>query len=55
MERDFAFLVPDGGVFANNIILPKNKLKGGKAGEKAVVKVTKWPDEDNKNIIGEVV
>ena len=55
VERDFAFLVPDGGVFANNIILPKNKLKGGKAGEKAVVKVTKWPDEDNKNIIGEVV
>ena len=55
VERDFAFLVPDGGVFANNIILPKNKLKGGKAGEKAVVKVTKWPDDDNKNIIGEVV
>lgn len=55
VERDFAFLVPDGGVFANNIILPKNKLKDGKAGEKAVVKVTKWPDEDNKNIIGEVV
>lgn len=55
IERDFAFLVPDGNVFANNIIIPKNKLKGGKTGEKAVVKVTKWPDEDNKNIIGEIV
>ena len=55
VERDFAFLVPDGNVFANNIIIPKNKLKGGKTGEKAVVKVTKWPDEDNKNIIGEIV
>ena len=55
VERDFAFLVPDGNVFANNIIIPKNKLKGGKTGEKAVVKVIKWPDEDNKNIIGEIV
>ena len=55
VERDFAFLVPDGNVFANNIIIPKNKLKGGKTGEKAVVKVTQWPDEDNKNIIGEIV
>ena len=55
VERDFAFLVPDGGVFANNIIIPKNRLKGGKTGEKAVVKVTRWPDDENKNIIGEVV
>ena len=55
VERDFAFLVPDGNLFANNIIIPKNKLKGGKTGEKAVVKVTKWPDGDNKNIMGEVV
>ena len=30
LERDFAFLVPDGNVFANNIIIPKNRLKGGK-------------------------
>ena len=55
VERDFAFLVPDGGVFANNIIIPKNRLKGGKTDEKAVVKVTRWPDDENKNIIGEVV
>ena len=55
LERDFAFLVPDGNVFANNIIIPKNRLKGGKTGEKAVVKVTRWPDDENKNIIGEVV
>ena len=55
VERDFAYLVPDGNVFANNIILPKNRLKGSKTGEKVVVKVTKWPEGDNKNIIGEVV
>ena len=55
VERDFAYLVPDGNVFANNIIIPKNRLKGGKDGEKAVVKVTRWPDDDNRNIVGEVI
>ncbi len=55
VERDFAFIVPDGNVFPSNIIVPKNKLKGGKTGEKAVVKVTRWPDDENRNIIGEVV
>ena len=55
VERDFAYLVPDGNVFANNIIIPKNRLKGGKDGEKAVVKVTRWPDNDNRNIGGEVI
>ena len=55
VERDFAFLVPDGNVFPSNIIVPKNKLKGGKTGEKAVVKVTRWPDDENRNIVGEVV
>ena len=55
VERDFAFVVPDGNVFPSNIIVPKNKLKGGKTGEKAVVKVTRWPDDENRNIVGEVV
>lgn len=54
VERDFAFLSPDGGGFVNDIIIPKNKLKGGKTGDKALVKVIMWPGEDNKNIIGEV-
>lgn len=55
VERDFAFVVPDGNVFPSNIIVSKNKLKGGKTGEKAVVKVTRWPDDENRNIVGEVV
>lgn len=54
VERDLAFLSPDGGGFAHDIIIPKNKLKGGKNGDKALVKVMMWPSEDNKNIIGEV-
>lgn len=54
VERDIAFLSPDGGGFAHDIIIPKNKLNGGKNGDKALVKVMMWPSEDNKNIIGEV-
>lgn len=54
VERDFAFLVSDGKLFMHDIIIPKNRLKGGKTGDKALVKVTAWPSEDNKNIIGEV-
>ena len=40
---------------AQNILIPKNKLKGGKTDDKAVVKVTAWPDSEHKSIIGEVV
>lgn len=54
VERDFAFLVSDGKLFMHDIIIPKNRLKGGKTGDKALVRVTAWPSEDNKNIIGEV-
>lgn len=54
VEKDLAFLVSDSDIFVHDVIIPKNKLRGGKTGEKAVVKVTSWPTEDNKNIIGEV-
>ena len=55
VEKDFAFLVSNSDIFVHDVIIPKNKLKGGKSNDKALVKVTKWPDTDNKNIIGEVV
>lgn len=55
IEKDMAFLVTPDNIFAHDIIIPKNKLKGGKTGEKAVVKVTQWPDADHKNIIGQVI
>ncbi|MCD8291964.1 MAG: ribonuclease R [Prevotella sp.] len=55
VEKAFAFLVCDGDVFSQDIIIPKNKLKGGATGDKAVVKVKTWPTEENKNIIGEVI
>ncbi len=55
VEKAFAFLVCDGDIYTQDIIIPKNKLKGGVTGDKAVVKVKSWPTEDNKNIIGEVI
>ena len=55
VERDFAFLVTEGNIFVHDILIPKKKLKGGKTGEKAVVKITQWPSKDSKNIVGEVI
>lgn len=55
VERSFAYLVSDGQLFLHDILIPKNKLKGGKTGDKAVVKITEWPSEESKNIVGEVV
>ena len=55
VERDYAFLVTEGNIFVHDILIPKKKLKGGKDGEKAVVKITQWPSKDSKNIVGEVI
>lgn len=55
VERDFAFLIPDGNLFVHDIFIPKKKLKGGKTDDKAVVKITQWPSKDSKNIVGEVI
>ena len=52
VEKDFAFLISDGNIFVNDVIIPKRKLKGGKSNDKAVVKITQWPTKDNKNMIG---
>lgn len=55
VEKELAFLVTPGSLYTSDIIIPKKKLKGGKTGDKAVVKITQWPDSDHKNIMGEVV
>ena len=55
VERDYAFLITEGNIFVNDILIPKKKLKGGKTGDKAVVKITQWPSKDSKNMVGEVI
>lgn len=54
VTNSYAFLVTENRTLANDIFIPKDKLKGGKSGDKAIVKVTEWPDKA-KNPIGQVV
>ena len=54
VDKHYAFLLTEDRTLANDIFIPRDMLKGGKDGDKAVVKVTKWP-EDAKNPIGKVV
>ena len=54
VDKHYAFLLTEDRTLANDIFIPRDMLKGGKDGDKAVVKVTKWP-EDAKNPIGKVI
>lgn len=54
VAKSYAFLVTENRTLANDIFIPKDKLKGGKTGDKAIVKVTEWPDKA-KNPIGQVI
>ncbi len=54
VTRGFAFLITEDKTLANDIFIPKDKLKGGKSGDKAIVRITEWPEEA-KNPLGEVV
>lgn len=54
IEGHLAFLKTDSKFLACDIFIPKAKLKGGKDGDKAIVKITEWPEEV-KNPRGEVV
>ena len=54
VAKSYAFLVTENRTLANDIFIPKDKLKGGKSGDKAIVKITEWPDKA-KNPIGQVI
>ena len=54
VDKFYAFLVTENRTLANDIFIPKDKLKGGKNGDKAVVKIIEWPKEA-KNPIGQVM
>lgn len=54
VEKFYAFLLTEDRTLANDIFIPRDMLKGGKNGDKAVVKVVEWP-QDAKNPIGKVV
>ncbi len=54
IDKRLAFLNTDSKFLATDIIIPRAKLKGGKDGDKAVVKITSWP-ADAKSPRGEVI
>ncbi len=54
VDKTVAFLKTDSKFLACDIFIPKNKLKGGKSGDKAIVRITEWPEEA-KNPKGTVV
>ena len=54
VRKDFAFLLTEDRTLSNDIFIPKTQLKGGKDGDKVIVKIIEWP-EGSKNPIGKVV
>ncbi len=54
MQHSVAFLTVPSGILQSDIIIPVEKLKGAKNGQKVVVKVTDWP-MGSRNPVGEVV
>ncbi len=47
VERGYAILQSDSKFLATDIFIPKDKLKGGKTGDKVVVRITDWPEKAN--------
>ncbi|MGM0497452.1 MAG: ribonuclease R [Bacteroidota bacterium] len=54
LSANFAFLVTSSRSVPYDIFIPLKKLKGAKDGEKAIAKITDWP-ERVKNPFGEIV
>ena len=54
VEKHYALLLTESRVMPCDIFIPKEHLKGGRNGDKAVVKLLDWPLE-NRNPIGKVI
>lgn len=54
VEKNYIALIPDSRFLAADIIIPRAKLKGGRNGDKAVVRITQWRD-DEMNPRGEII
>lgn len=55
VDSDIAFLQPQNSTLVHDVLIPKDKLMGGKTGEKALVKIVRWPDPEHSTFIGEVI
>lgn len=54
VAKHFAFLIPERNQIAYDIFIPLEKLNNAKSGEKAIVKILEW-EQNQKNPVGEVV
>ncbi|MCH5181165.1 MAG: ribonuclease R [Prevotellaceae bacterium] len=54
VKGDYGFLVTDGRQLSHDIFIPAGALKGARDGDKALVKITEWPESD-RNPTGCVV
>ncbi|MDE7180971.1 MAG: ribonuclease R [Muribaculaceae bacterium] len=54
IDKNYCALVTDSKFLAADIIIPKNKLRGGKNGDKAVARIVQWKD-DEMNPRGEII
>ncbi|PID91396.1 MAG: ribonuclease R [Bacteroidetes bacterium] len=54
ISRNYAFLLPDSQKMPFDIFIPLEKLKGVEHGQKAIAKITEWP-EKVKNPFGEII
>ena len=55
VARDIAFLVTQDNLIVQDVLIPKDKLKGGRDDDKALVRITQWPDASHRNMVGEVI
>ena len=54
VRKDYAYLLTEDRTLATDIFIPKQYLKKGVSGDKAVVRIVEWP-QDAKNPVGKVV
>ncbi len=54
LSERFAFFIPDDRKMLHDIFIPLEGLNGAKHGEKAIARITDWP-EDAKNPIGTIL
>jgi ribonuclease R len=54
VAKNYAAVVTDSRFLAADIVIPRNKIKGGQSGDKVVAKIVRWADNE-MNPEGEVV
>lgn len=54
VSKNFAFLIPEKGMFMPDIYIPANALGEAQSGDKAVVKIVAWGEQSRKPV-GEIV